>query len=168
MIPISTLNLLSISDNIDITELLNQVDQDVRLSQIKRVVMEQPTAYPRFSLDQGRLLYMGRLVISQSSLFITTLLRMYHDRPMGGHSGEFKTYKRVAADWHWIGMKRDIQKYVRNYQVCQMNKTQSLSPGGLLQPLPIPNKVWEEISMDFIEGYRFLRGMIPYLWLWTV
>ena len=27
---------------------------------------------------------MGRLVISRSSPFISTLLRMYHDSPMGG------------------------------------------------------------------------------------
>ena len=86
---------------------------------------------------------------------------MYHDSPMGGHSGEFKTYKRIATDWYWIGMKRDIHKYVRRCQVCQQNKSQSLSPGGLLQPLPIPDKVGEEISMDFIGGLP-LMGLILY------
>lgn len=55
-------------------------------------------------------------------------------------------------------MKRDTQNYVAKCQVCQKNNSEGLSPAGLLQPLLIPERIWEVISMDFIEGLPRSEG----------
>lgn len=49
-------------------------------------------------------------------------------------------------------MREDIKEYVQQCVICQQAKTIKTSPAGLLQPLPIPNQVWEDIAMDFITG----------------
>lgn len=49
-------------------------------------------------------------------------------------------------------MKKTIKDYVASYEAYQRNKYQAMSPARLLQSLPVPNKVWEDIPMDFIKG----------------
>ena len=71
---------------------------------------------------------------------------------MGGHSGVAKTMARVCSQFHWPCMQQDIRQYVQHCSICQQAKTETTHPAGLLQPLPIPNQVWEDIALDFITG----------------
>lgn len=47
-------------------------------------------------------------------------------------------------------MTHDIKKFVTNCTTCQANKPLNQKKAGLLQPLPQPKRVWEELTMDFI------------------
>lgn len=88
--------------------------------------------------------YKGRMVIQKHSYLVPILLQAYHDSPVGGHSGDSKTYQRIAQEWYWPGMRKAISLYVQ--------------AAGLLQPLSILTQVWEDISMDFIEGLPKSKG----------
>eukprot|EP00268_Persea_americana_P027176 TRINITY_DN26639_c0_g1_i4.p1 TRINITY_DN26639_c0_g1~~TRINITY_DN26639_c0_g1_i4.p1 ORF type:complete len:217 (-),score=5.05 TRINITY_DN26639_c0_g1_i4:345-995(-) len=55
-------------------------------------------------------------------------------------------------------MRGHIKEYFRNCDVSQQNKAEHLTPACLLQPLPIPNQVWEDISKDFIDGLPISKG----------
>ena len=112
-----------------------------------------------FQLKGGRLYYKDRLVVPKNSPRIPLILQEFHDTAMGGHSGFFRTYKRVSGLLWWEGMKKSIQQYVQQCEVCNRNKHQTLSPARLLQPLPVPTQVWEDLSMDFIGGLPRAQGL---------
>lgn len=86
-----------------------------------------------------------------SSACLTKLLEEFHASPTGEHSGIYRTYRRMAQSLFWPKMKAAITAYVASCHICQ-SKYQASSPAGLFQPLPIPNAIWEELSMDFIVG----------------
>lgn len=55
-------------------------------------------------------------------------------------------------------MRRDIKVFIASCQVCQQMKDHHHHPAGLLQPLPIPEQVFEEITMDFVTCLPPSRG----------
>lgn len=101
-----------------------------------------------FELINDRLLYKGRCVIAKDSKFKIQLLHTYHGTPVGGHGGELKTYLRLASEWHWVGMRKDVTEFVRLCDVCQQQKLSQQSTVGLLQPLPVPTRIWDDIYFD--------------------
>jgi hypothetical protein len=49
-------------------------------------------------------------------------------------------------------MKREAARYVFECDTCRKVKDDYMKPGGLLQPLIIPEWKWNDISMVFIVG----------------
>lgn len=66
-------------------------------------------------------------------------------------------------------MRSRIQIFVSESVVCQLVKYLSPAPAGLLQPSPIPNRVWEDVLVDFIkwlpksEGYNVVLEVVDHL-----
>ena len=48
-------------------------------------------------------------------------------------------------------MQNDLRKFVETCVICQQVKGTSTNQ-GLYQPLPIPSRPWQAISMDFVMG----------------
>lgn len=142
----------------DRVKILEEIAQDPYILQLSEKVQKDPVSHPGFEVKQGILMYHGRLVLSPQSSSIPWLLEEYHCTPTGGHSGFLRTYRRLAESLYWVGMQRSVRDFVRACDVCQRQKYNATTPGGLLQPLPIPNAVWEDVSLDFITGLPKSKG----------
>ncbi|XP_038719862.1 uncharacterized protein LOC120012501 [Tripterygium wilfordii] len=53
---------------------------------------------------------------------------------------------------------QNLGEFVRNCETCQWCKTECQLSIRLLQPLFIPDKVWSDVFMDFIEGLPNSKG----------
>jgi len=103
-------------------------------------------------------MYKNRILLGDSLQLKAQVLLYVHSDPMAGHAGYEKTLQRAKRDFYWQGMRRDIKAFIRQCDTCQMNKHDNIYPVGLLQPLPIPSRVWTDISMDFVEGLPLSQG----------
>jgi hypothetical protein len=135
-----------------------EVQNDEKLKEIVQALISDPLSHQEYQLKGGRLFHEGRIVIPKQSPRIDWLLNEFHATAIGGHSGYLRTYKKLSGVVYWEGMRKKIKEFVEACEVCQQNKYQTLRPGGLLQPLPIPKQIWTDISMDFIGGLPKVQG----------
>ena len=78
------------------------------------------------------------------------ILHDHHDIPTAGHQGIERTYTTIHKLFYWPRMNNDVRNYVKSCDSCQRIKASQQVPAGLLQPLPIPQQPWDQVSMDFI------------------
>jgi len=78
------------------------------------------------------------------------IFQEFHDSRLAGHPGHKKTTELIQRVITWPGLQSDLQKYIQSCDICQRYKPTNQTPAGLLQPLEIPSRNWESISMDLI------------------
>ena len=49
-------------------------------------------------------------------------------------------------------MQKDIERCVGNSHTCPRTKPRRHTPHGTHLPLPVPDRPWQDISMDFVVG----------------
>lgn len=55
-------------------------------------------------------------------------------------------------------MSTDATTFVKNCTICNTSKTPRKLPAGLLQPLPIPQRPWSHIAIDFVTDLPNSQG----------
>lgn len=80
------------------------------------------------------------------------IMNAVHASALGGHSGFPVTYKRLKALFAWPSMKAIVHQFVDRCSVCKKAKPERIKYPRLLLPLPIPDKAWKIVSLDFIDG----------------
>lgn len=107
------------------------------------------TRLRHFSL-KNQLLYFqdGRVCVPRVSSLRYKILHDSHDA--AGHFGADKTYLAVHRNFFWPRLYDATCRYIASCDPCQRNKSINQRSAGLLQPLAVPTRSWDSVSMDFI------------------
>lgn len=106
----------------------------------------------RWTLDESGLLRLhDRVYVPDADDFRLRVLRLKHDHLLAGHQGQNRTAALILREFSWPGLRLFVRDYVRSCTTCKRNKSPRHLPYGTLKQLPIPDRPWHSISMDFIE-----------------
>ncbi|GAB1865913.1 Gypsy retrotransposon integrase-like protein 1 [Camponotus japonicus] len=78
------------------------------------------------------------------------LISENHCSAVGGHKGVTKTYNRIKKRYHWIGMKANIQSYIKNCRACQLKKLVRVKTRQPMVLTDTPDSAFDKVSMDIM------------------
>lgn len=86
------------------------------------------------------------------------LLHHVHDIPSSCHQGITTTLQLVRNKYWWPSISKDTAHFMSLCVTCNTTKPLHQVPAGLLQPLPIPQRPWSHIAIDFVTDLPNSHG----------
>lgn len=109
-------------------------------------------------------LYKFNLLCVPHSADRLLLIREAHASAYGGHFGITKTIQNLQRHFHWPSMQSQVEKFIRACALCCQSKPANRKH-GLYQPLSLPTRPWESISMDFLSGLPITQKQHDAIWV---
>src|SRR5215469_8397950 len=103
-----------------------------------------------WSKSNASLLYQNHVYVPDKGDLCVKVLQSKHDHTTASHPGFKKTLKLICRELYWPSLWSFITEFCRTCDNCPRNKPARHKPYGLLKQLPIPERPWESISVDFI------------------
>lgn len=143
------INITSVAIHTD--QLLDEIREAIKHDPTIEDLYRHPRQHPHINLRNNLVYWKGtRLYIPNDDKLRAKIFHECHDTPISGHLGTAKTTELITKYFYWPGIQEEIKQYVKTCNSCQRNKPSHQVPTGLLQPLPIPDSLWSDISMDLI------------------
>ncbi len=88
----------------------------------------------------------------------TQVIQQVHDLPSSGHLGITTSIQLLSNKFWWSTLRTDFIVFIKNCVSCNTSESSKQMPAGLLQPLPIPQRPWSHIAIDFITDLPNSKG----------
>jgi hypothetical protein len=164
---LSDLSLLNISFTHTLRgEIIAAQKNNVGMAHIKKRIQEGDPKVACFHKDvEGTLWFKDRLVVPKKEALKRKILDEAQTSRYSIHPGSTKMYHDIRQQFWWTRMKCETARYVSECDTCRKVKADYMKPGGLLQPLSIPDWKWDDISMDSIVGLPLTTRKFNSIWV---
>ena len=103
--------------------------------------------------DQSEDVEYWRIVVPDNTDCKNKNLKELHSIPYSGHPNVQRTLTRFRKGFYWKGQTGDVRIFVESCPVCQVEKSDHTLTRGQLQSTEIPEKKWQQVSIDFITDF---------------
>jgi transposase InsO family protein len=135
-----------------IMEEIKQANRDAESLQGQKGVAKSEKPGEWGIRDDDILTFQDRLVVPTEAPYEDLrgrLMNEIHRQGSIAHPGIRKMKKLIKPRFYWRGWNSDVERYVSNCKKCRRAANPRDKKPGLLQPLPIPDRPWQHLSMDF-------------------
>jgi hypothetical protein len=120
-------------------------------------ILRDRSQWTEYMIQDGLLFRGNQLCIPKCSMR-ENLLKEKQSGGLAGHFGHEKMFSKLNGSYFWPRMRTDVKKIVDRCRFFQHTEGKR-QDAGLYQPLPIPERLWDAVSMDFVLGLpRTKRG----------
>jgi len=107
----------------------------------------------------------GDLVLKERKMYVpkddelrVEVIQLYHDMLVAVYEGKWKTMELVMRNYWWLGVTKDIGRYVKGYDMCQRMKNRIEVPAGKLKLSEMQKRLWTHLTVDFITKLLVVAG----------
>jgi len=93
-----------VKDSWPVDHKLQKVIDSIRLTQ---------NPHKHYTFENDLLRRKGKLVVGENAELRQQILQHFHDSAIGGHSGYEMTYRRIKDHLYWMGMQKEVKKWVQ-------------------------------------------------------
>jgi len=110
-------------DRVDILDRIRR--SEAKDDEVIKAVEEMKQARVKVLRDEewreyeGLMLKEGKVYVSKDEKLRAEIIRLHHDTPVRGHGGQWKTTELVTRNFWWLGVSREVKRYVEECDACQ-------------------------------------------------
>ena len=147
---------------VDMLEKIKKVrskDEDVVrvVKEMKKVEVRELQGN-KWQIEGDLVLKEGKVYVPKNEELRAKVIWLHHDVPVAGHGKRWKTVELVIRNYWWLGVTRNVGKYIEGCDLCQRMKNRTEEPAGKLKLSEVPKKTWTHLTVDFIMKLPVVAG----------
>lgn len=88
----------------------------------------------------------------------TSIMQKTHDTYLGGHPGRDTMVGIILRRFFWPKLRESVRQFIRNCDVCGRSTVWREAKAGFMRSLPIPERIGNELTIDFITDLPPSQG----------